>query len=155
MADEKALKTILNQRQGKIILPPDPEELKKDPKAKPREVLAGRTVVVTAAEAAKLLNHRGLVDADTLATSGPSLADVQAQLQKAEAENAELRKKLGAAAADEELGDGDEVVTPSGMRGVIVKMKKKGKVDVKLANGATSEFALKDLKAAEPEPAAA
>lgn len=138
--------TIINQKDGKLVLGPDPEELKKNPKAPARVVFSGRSIEVSAEEAEKLLNHKGIIDAaNVVPTHGAQVADLKAKLAKLEAENEKLRK--GAPAENDELGDGDEVVTPSGMSGVIVKMKKKGRVDVKLENGNTSEFALKDLKA--------
>lgn len=165
MTDTAAKVTIVNQRQGKLILGPDPDELKafealpegkRIPSKRPkdREVPSGGSIEVTAAEAEKLLAHNGIVDASKIA---PSLeeekAKLRARIADLEKENADLRKKLGDAAkdADVELGDGDEVVTPEGKRGVIVKIKGK-KADVKLAEGGEVESVkLADLKPAPKE----
>ncbi len=153
MAEAKmpARVTIINQKEGKLVLPPDPEELKKDPKAKDRVVFSGHSLEVSADEAAKLLNHRGVVDAAKLLGSAPNeAAKLRAELADLKAENEKLRRGAPADEAADELGDGDEVLTQTGDRGVIVKMKRKGRCDVKLENGNTSDFALKSLKAAPP-----
>lgn len=152
MGDAKRV-TILNQGQAKFVLPPDPDELKENPKAKARELPAGRTLEVSAEEAEKLLTRAGLVDLSKLAATDDSaeVKDLKAQLAAAQAENAKLK---GGAPEDEELGDGDAVLTPAGDKGTIVKIKKKGMADVKLENGNVSAFKLSDLKA-DPEAAAA
>lgn len=97
MADEKAGKrvTILNQKEGKLVLPPDADELKKNSKAKERVVPSGHALEVSAEEAERLLKHRGIVDASKLV--GPSgdaarVLELQKQLEDAKAENERLKK---------------------------------------------------------------
>lgn len=161
MADAKKV-TILNKREGKLVLPPDPEELKAfnalpEGKRKPsdapkhRELLAGQALEVSEEEAAKLLAYPGLVDASKIVKGGDS-AEVKRLKDQIAAKDAEIAglKAKGGAADEVELGDGDAVITPAGDKGVIVKMKKKGMCDVKLENGNTSPFKLSDLKA-DPE----
>jgi hypothetical protein len=84
--------TILNQRAGKVILPPDPELLKKDPKAKPRELQAGESISVSADEAPKLLRHKMLVDASTilLGAESPEVKRLKAELEAEKEKNARL-----------------------------------------------------------------
>lgn len=110
MADEKkpaaaaAKVTILNQKEGKLVLPPDPEELKKNPKAEPRVLVSGGTLEVSADEAAKLLNHRGLVDASKAMPSvGAREAELKKQIADLKAENAKLK---GDGKGDDKSGKG-------------------------------------------------
>lgn len=90
--DKRPPVTILNQRVGVLILGPDPREKG----GADRRVPAGSSVEVTAAEADKLLTHRGLVDMAKLAPAlGNQLEDLRKKLADAEAENAKLRKAAG------------------------------------------------------------
>lgn len=148
MAEAAKRVTILNQRAGKVVLPPDPEDLENDPKAKARVLLSGQAIEVSAEEAPKYLRYQGLIDASKL-VSNVETAEVKklkADLAAAKEENEKL-KAGGPSTEDAELGDGDAVITPAGDKGVIVKVKKKGMANVKLENGNTSAFKLKDLKA--------
>ena len=155
MAEAKRV-TLINQRDGKQVIPPDPDELKKDPKAKPRLVLQGEAVEVSAEEAAAMLRKHGKswMDASKLVANVETaeVKKLKVALAAALDENAKLRAKAPATANDADLEDGDAVLLPDGKStGVIVKMKKKGKCDVKLdENGNVSEFAVADLK---PVPA--
>lgn len=97
--------TVVNQKEGRFVLPPDPDELKKNPKAKNREILSGRSLEVSAEEAAKLLQHRGLVDAATIVgrtSSAAEIADLKKQLAAAKAENEKLSSKPAKKAKDAE-----------------------------------------------------
>lgn len=158
MADAKLKVTIINQKEGKLVLGPDPEELKAyeaAPKGKKkpadRVVPSGQSIEVSAEEAEKLLNHRGVVDAaKAVPTQGAQVANLKKQLADLQAENDKLRKgQEDADGADADLGDGDDVMTPSGLQGVIVSIKGK-MAKVKLENGNVSQFPLKDLKALAP-----
>lgn len=173
MADAKRV-TILNQREGKVVLPADPEDVKKNPKAAARTLLSGQALEVSAEEAAKFLAYPGLVDASSI-VAGVESAEVKSlkeRLAAAEAENARLRKKSGkalpaAAAEDGQDSETDDVDTgvldakkgvacllPDGGTGVIQsvnKTKKTAKVKLDV-NGNVSEFEVAQLK---PAPAAA
>ncbi len=169
MAEVKRV-TIMNQREGKVILPPDADELKANPKAQHRILLAGQAIEVTAEEAAKLLSYPGMIDAATI-TKGVDSAEVKrlkAELAAAKAENVRLAKKGGKPApavdADDEDGDIDTGVLdakkgaactlPDGGTGVIQsvnKFKKTAKVKLDV-NGNVSEFDVDQLK---PVPAGA
>lgn len=178
MADAKRV-TILNQREGKVILPADPEELKKNPKAPHRTILAGHAVEVSAEEAPRLLRYKGLVDASKLVATADSaeVKSLKAQLAASEAENARLKKgakdaspedvAAKAAAADRKavMKKGAKVQWDNGQggvaTGVVVKVHphKKGAqddtVDVKLdENGNVSPFPVSSLKPAPAEAAA-
>lgn len=90
--------TIINQKEGRIVLPPDADELKKNPNAKERVIMSGRSIEVSAEEAAKLLNHRGLMDAAKVVPShGMQVAELKDKLAALEAENEKLRKAAPAA----------------------------------------------------------
>ena len=152
---ESAKVTIINQRRGKLVLGPDPEELKafdalpeskRLAKNRPqnREVPSGSSIEVTAAEAEKLLNHKGIVDAAKVAPSlGEEQSKLKARIAELEAENAKLRKD-GAS----ELGDGDAVLMAEGQKGVIKSIKGK-KAKVELESGEVVDVKLADLKPAE------
>ncbi len=100
--------TILNQRAGKVILPPDPELLKKDPKAKERVLQSGESISVSAEEAPKLMRHKMLVDASTIlqGAESPEVKRLKAELEAEKEKNARLEEfaaKRGAApSADSE-----------------------------------------------------
>lgn len=98
MADDKARMTIINQKEGKLVLPPDADELKKNPKAKDRVVMSGQSIEVSAEEGARLLNHRGFTDASKFVPSNASnVSDLKNKLAALEAENEKLRKAAPAA----------------------------------------------------------
>jgi hypothetical protein len=86
--------TILNQRAGKVILPPDPEELKKNPKAKERILQSGESISVSADEAPKLLRHKMLVDAATVlqGAESPEVKRLKAELEAEKVKNARLEE---------------------------------------------------------------
>lgn len=95
MADAKRI-TIINNREGKLVLAPDADELKANPKAKERVVMAGRSLEVSAEEGARLLNLRGVVDAAKAVPSYASqLDELSKQLEDLKAENARLSKAAG------------------------------------------------------------
>lgn len=106
MADAKRV-TILNQREGKIVLPPDPEELESNPKAKGRELLGGQTIEVSAEEAKKLLRYKGLIDISTIVKTAESaeVRELKAKLAAAEAENLRLKEAGNAGAAGDNADD--------------------------------------------------
>lgn len=107
MAEERAKAstvTVLNRKEGRIVLGPDPEELKAYealPEAKRkatlapkgREILSGQSIEVSHEEAEKLFAHRGLVDAAKAVPSfGAREAQLKAELDAVKAENEKLRK---------------------------------------------------------------
>ncbi len=173
MADAKRI-TIINQREGKLILPPAPEDLKLDPKAKPRVILSGHSAEVSAEEGAKLLRYKGVVDASQL-VEGADSAEVKrlkAKIAAYEVENARLRKGKGAKADEADSGDDSETddvdtgvldakkgvacLLPDGGTGVIQsvnKAKKTAKVKLDV-NGNVSEFDVAVLKPVPAETAA-
>lgn len=163
MADAKRV-TILNQREGKIILPPDPEELKKNPKAPARVLMSGQAIEVSAEEAPRFLRYNGLIDASKLVANVETaeVKALKAKLAASEAENARLKK--GSDDADSEDDDVDNGVLdakkgvacllPDGSQGVVQsvnKAKKTAKVK-RDDNGEVSDVNVADLK---PVPAAA
>lgn len=105
--------TILNQRAGKVILPPDPEELKKNPKAKERILQSGESISVSADEAPKLLRHKMLVDAATVlqGAESPEVKRLKAELEAEKGKNARLEEaasKRSAAPADPEAAKAEK-----------------------------------------------
>lgn len=94
MAEAAKRVTILNQREGTIVLPPDAEDLKKDPKTPHRKLMAGQAIEVSAADAAKFLNYKGLMDASKLVGKADSaeVKRLKADLAAAKAENAKLKE---------------------------------------------------------------
>lgn len=93
----KARVTIINQKEGKLVLPPCPDELKKDPKAKNREVPSGHSIEVSTEEGARLMNHKGILDAaKAVPAHADQLAALKKQLAAASAENARLAKLVPA-----------------------------------------------------------
>lgn len=146
MEEKSKFMTILNRREGKLVLAPDPAELKTNPKAKERVIFSGGSLEVSAEEGAHLLNLRGVVDASTVIAPSMRMAELQQQLEAEKAKNADLLKKLGPAAESVDLSDDDDVLLPDGSKGTIVKLKKKGMADVKSENGDVSTFKLADLK---------
>jgi hypothetical protein len=105
--------TILNQRAGKVILPPDPEELKKNPKAKERILQSGESISVSADEAPKLLRHKMLVDAATVlqGAESPEVKRLKAELEAEKSKNSRLEEaaaKRGAGAADDEAAKAEK-----------------------------------------------
>lgn len=168
MAEAKRV-TILNQREGKVILPPDPEELKKNPKAKNRELPGGQALVVSAEEAVKYLRFKGIIDASTIVGTADSaeVKRLKDKLAASEAENERLRAAASDAGEESTTDDVDTgvldakagvaVLLPDGTNtGVIVSVnKKKGTAQVKLdENGNVSSFDVKDLKPAPAKVAA-
>lgn len=171
MAEEAKRVTILNQREGKIVLAPDPDELKANPLAKPRILFAGQAIEVSEEEAAKLIRYKGLVDASKLVSGDSSqVKALKAQLAAAQADNLKLKEAAAKSGAgddgDSETDDVDNGVLdakkgvactlPDGKTGVIVYVNKaKGTAKVKRDdNGNVSEFAVADLKPAPAEVAA-
>ncbi len=179
MADAKTV-TILNQREGKLVLPADADELKKNPKTPHRVLLSGQALTVSAADAAKFLRYAGVIDASKLVAGAGDSAEVKAlkaQLAAAKAENATLKKggkadKAAPAEPADEAGtdsETDDVDTgtldakkgvpctlPDGTTGVIQsvnKAKKTAKVK-RDDNGNVSDFKVADLKPAPTEAAA-
>jgi hypothetical protein len=73
--------TIVNQRAGKLVL------------LDGRIVPPGGSAEVSAAEGAKLVKHRGIVDAAKMAPAlGSEIARLRARCAELEAENAKLKK---------------------------------------------------------------
>lgn len=101
MADEKGRITILNQRAGKVDIGPDPEELKKNPKAKSRVLQSGESISVSADEAPRLLRHKMLVDAAKIlqGAESPEVKRLKAELEAEKARNARLEEAASKRAA--------------------------------------------------------
>lgn len=108
--------TVLNQREGKLIVWPDADELKLNPKAKSREIPGGRSLEVSAEDAKVLLSLRGVVDASTIIDRSSTVAEIsalKAKLASAEAENEKLRK-VSPAKSEEPKADEDAPVAKKG-----------------------------------------
>jgi hypothetical protein len=116
--------TLINQRDGKVHLGPDPDEMEKFlalPEAKrvkgkkplDRILQAGESITVSADEAPKLLRHSFLKDASTVlqGAESPEVKRLKAELEAEKVKTAkleELAAKRGSAKSDEEKAADEE-----------------------------------------------